>query len=108
MSDYNQNMFSQPLKPDPGKASTVRELQHRVDKLELITEALWRLLKENTDLDETDLLERVAQVDLMDGRYDRKKSKISVIECKRCGRKNSKRHTQCLYCGDVILIGPFD
>lgn len=107
-NDNYQNLFSESAGRDPGKAAIVRQLKFRVDKLELITEALWELLKEKTDLDETDLIERVAQIDIMDGKYDRKRRKVSVIKCKRCGRMNSKKHTQCLYCGDVFLLGPFE
>jgi hypothetical protein len=78
-----------------------REVQHfeeRVDKLTLICMALWSLLQEKTDLTEEDLLERVRQIDLMDGKEDGK-AKKQIAKCPQCGRTMSPRHGRCLYCG---------
>ena len=88
--------------------NAIRELEHRVDKLELICESLWEILKEGKNLTETDLIERMSQVDLRDGNYDGKNKKPTTVECSSCGRMISKHHKKCVYCGKIIVIGPFE
>lgn len=77
---------------------TVKVFEERLEKLALLCMAMWSLMREKTGLTEKDLLERVKQIDLMDGREDGKLKK-TVLECRSCGRAMSSRHTRCLYCG---------
>lgn len=107
-TDNYKNLFTEHSKSNTDTKTIIRDLVARVDKLELVTEALWDLLQRETNYTETDLIERISQIDLKDGRFDNKKKKTSAVECKRCGRMNSKRHTKCLYCGEVFLVGPFE
>jgi hypothetical protein len=107
-TDNYKNLFSEHSQRDTSTKAVVRDLKARVDKLEVIAEALWELLQENTNLSDTDMLEKVTQVDLKDGKYDHQKRKLIAKKCSRCGRMSNKRHTQCLYCGEVHLIGPFE
>jgi hypothetical protein len=88
--------------------SDIRDLEARVDKLELIVESLWRQLKRHTELKDEDLIEMMSQIDLEDGQYDGKKSTKSFRECAGCGRRISKSHTKCFYCGEVLLAQPFE
>lgn len=83
-------------------------LEDRVDKLLLVCSALWELLRDRTELTEDDLLAKVEEVDLRDGRADGKISK-TVKKCPKCGRTMSPRHKQCLYCGaQDLTTGAFD
>jgi hypothetical protein len=59
-------------KLDPNEKKKIRDLEHRVDKLELVCESLWEIIKEEKSLTETDLIERMSQVDLKDGKFDGK------------------------------------
>ena len=88
--------------------SEVRYLVERVNRLALINMALWSLVQEKTGLTEQDLVERVRQIDLMDGVEDGKLSK-QVAKCPSCGRTMSTRHHRCLYCGaEKLDHGAFD
>jgi len=107
-SDNYRTLFENHTKGTAGTNSRLRDLEFRLGKLEIVAEALWELLRENTGLSEVDLLERVAEIDLRDGRYDGKRKKIPSVECPKCGRMNSKQHGACLYCGETILLNPFD
>jgi hypothetical protein len=78
-------------KLDPNEKKKIRDLEHRVDKLELVCESLWEIIKEEKSLTETDLIERMSQVDLKDGKFDGKKRRENAAECSNCGRMNSKR-----------------
>ena len=69
-----------------------RDLQARVDRLMLITEAMWSLLKEKTSVTETDLLSRVCDLEL-------KQSDEAVVQCVACGRTIPARKNRCMYCG---------
>lgn len=90
------------------KSGDIGDLEHRVAKLELVVESLWRLLRDQTDFTEEDLLDMVAAVDLEDGKYDGQKARgPSFRTCRRCRRKISKRHGKCLYCGTLQHIEPF-
>ncbi|MBN1943773.1 MAG: hypothetical protein JW849_10815 [Phycisphaerae bacterium] len=83
-------------------------LEERLDKLLLICSALWELLRDRTELTEDDLIAKVQEVDLRDGRADGKISK-TVKKCPKCGRTMSSRHRQCLYCGaEDLASGAFD
>ncbi len=91
------------------EAQSVAESQeHRLDKLTLICMAMWSFLSEKTGITEEQLIERVKQIDLMDGVADGKLHR-QVAKCSSCGRVMSPRHTKCLYCGaEKLHITAFD
>ena len=107
-TDNYQRLFSEHSKSETGTKSRIWDLEARVDKLELVCESLWEIIKEEKKFDETDLIERMTQIDLQDGTFDGQKKKTSSIECPKCGRMNSKRHNKCMYCGEIYLVGPFE
>lgn len=78
--------------------SQVQAFEERLDKLTLISMALWSLLKETTNLTEEDLMERVKEIDLSDGKLDGK-VRQTALRCPECNRVMSAKHKRCLYCG---------
>ena len=76
----------------------VRLLEDRLDRLSLVCRALWELLKDRTDLQEEDLVTKVREIDMRDGKEDGKMGR-TVKNCGKCGRTMSARHSRCLYCG---------
>ena len=70
-------------------------------KIMLINEALWELIRDKHGLTETDLHEKLYEVDMRDGVLDGKNQR-KAAECSGCGRMVSARHPACLYCGNVI------
>jgi len=48
----------------------IKYLEHKIDKLYMITEALWLLLKEKSNLDDENLTELIAAIDMKDGHRD--------------------------------------
>ena len=107
-TDNYQKLFTEHSKSETDTQSRIRDLEAKVDKLELVCESLWEIIKEDKSLNETDLIERMIKVDLQDGTFDGKKRKTSSVECTKCGRMNSKRHSKCMYCSEVYLVGPFE
>ncbi len=77
----------------------IRELEEKIDKLSLVCRALWTYVQENHSLSEEDLMEKIKEVDLMDGTADGKLTNRNVLKCKSCKRVVNKRHNKCIYCG---------
>jgi hypothetical protein len=102
------NMFSNHTNRNDVKDSAAfHQLENRLNKIELIAEALWNLLKDKTDLTDNDLMDMVTEVDLQDGQLDGKATKIPFVECSQCHRKSNKSHYKCLYCGQEFKVTPF-
>ena len=107
-ADLFSNSHAVPRRRSSNSESNLRDLELRVNKLELIAEALWEILKKETDLQEADLIELMSEIDLKDGKFDGKKAKTTAVRCPKCNRMNSKHHSKCLYCGEVFLLDPFE
>ncbi len=79
-------------------SSKTRELEGRVNQLTLVCMAMWSILKEKAGVTEKELLARVEQIDLADGKADGKMT-VRIVKCTACGRTLGRRHRKCLYCG---------
>lgn len=84
-------------------ARTVKELEARIERLTLVSLAMWSLLREKTGLTEENLLDRVREIDLQDGVLDGKVERVAH-KCAKCGRTMSTRHNKCMYCGHEELV----
>jgi len=90
---------------DVGQESDV--LRHDVDRLLMITEALWMLLKKQHGYADEDLAKVVQEIDLRDGKLDGKTTKSVASPCPQCGKMNSNRYTRCIYCGTTLPVKLF-
>lgn len=75
-----------------------------LDKLLLICQAMWELIKEKTDLKDEDLLKMVTELDLKDGKPDGKYTKPPV-DCPKCGAKICRKFNRCFSCGQEYSEG---
>ncbi len=80
---------------------TIQLLEGKVDALALTCQAMWELLRDRSKLTEDDLIAKVNEIDLRDGREDEKMS-TGGVPCSNCGRIVSKRHERCIYCGEDV------
>ena len=75
----------------------------RFDKMSLIIEAIWLLVKEKTDLTDEDLSRMITELDLKDGRLDGKLNRAAAQgppgKCPDCGATVSRKFNRCLFCG---------
>ena len=84
-------------------------MQFDVEKLLMITEALWTLMKEQHGYSDDDLIRVIQDIDLRDGKLDGKVAKAEVRpDCPQCGRKLIGKRPVCLYCGTEVALNPFD
>ena len=89
-----------------GTADKVRDLEHRYERLRLVTIAMWQLLKEHTALADSDLKRFIEKVDLLDGKLDGKVSRVSgATDCSSCSRRVLKSATVCAWCGEKLSAG---
>lgn len=88
-----------------GQAHTAAgNAEDRVERLALLTEALWVLLKEKTGATDEELLDKVREVDLSDGYLDGKVRR-ETVDCPSCGRTLAQRKNTCIYCGAKVVRG---
>lgn len=88
-----------------GKANLAQEeinaLNWKVEKLTMITEALWRIVKQSRNIDDEYLKRLVDEIDMKDGKLDGKIAKTPPLHCSNCLRVLSNRIKKCVYCGTV-------
>jgi hypothetical protein len=84
-----------------GTNGELADLRAAVDRLALVNQSLWELVRERTNLTDADLEQRVKEVDLRDGRADGRMSAV-VRKCAKCGRPNRTDRERCLYCDGAL------
>jgi hypothetical protein len=83
------------------------QLESRLEALMLANAAMWSLMRERLGVTDAELIEKMRQIDLLDGKADGKMSP-RVVECSACKRTMSTRFRRCVYCGTPIAGGsPF-
>lgn len=86
----------------------VRKLEQDIERLLLITEALWEILKDKHGYDDSELFRRISELDLGDGRVDGRKAPGVPEECPHCGRVMIGRSPVCQYCGKPSMRDIFE
>ncbi len=79
----------------------IDQMDARVDRLALITEAVWQLLAEKGGLTEDDLAERIRHLDSLDGKEDGRRQPMAS-NCD-CGAKVNPKSEICQFCGTEVL-----
>jgi hypothetical protein len=89
--------------------SQVVLLEADVERLLMITEALWTMLKEQHGYTDSDLIKRVAAIDMRDGKLDgRVADQEGPLTCPQCSRTLIGNRPVCLYCGKPVARDPFE
>jgi hypothetical protein len=86
----------------------VGHLEADVERLMMMTEALWGILKEQLNYTDDELLKRVQEIDMRDGVLDGKVSKSAPKKCSACDRTVMKKRPKCLYCGHLNTAELFE
>ncbi len=75
-----------------------RDLEHEIERLKLLNQALWELLKGKLKLSDDELVKCITDVDMRDGVADGKMTTVA-LKCPTCSRISSSKYWKCLYCG---------
>ena len=78
--------------------SKVEYLEDNIDRLTLITQALWELLQKKVGIEESELTALIEEIDLRDGVLDGKITK-KPQKCSKCNQSVSIKTNVCFYCG---------
>ena len=104
-----QSAQSSTLRAELKVIDMLSQVEDRMNRMTLLSMAVWELVKERTDLCEDDLAEKVREIDLRDGQLDGRIRLNTIKECRGCGRVLNPRHERCLYCGeDRLEAAPFE
>jgi hypothetical protein len=94
--------------------STAREAQtnvelltHDVDRLLMISEAMWTLMKQQHGYTDDVLIKLIEQIDARKTIVDGITVKDPPRLCPGCHRPNSAKRLFCIYCGKPIPGNPF-
>ena len=90
--------------------TSVELLQHDVDRLLLITEALWTMAKQQNGYADDALTKLVEQLELRKiqaAANEGVSAKSPPQLCPACGRTNSAGRAFCIYCGKPVMVNPF-
>lgn len=85
----------------------VDRMEFDIERLLMITEALWMILKEQHGYSDEELQRRVMEIDVRDGRLDGKVAASAPDKCTKCGKVLMKKRPRCIYCGHVAPPNPF-
>lgn len=90
-----------------GARSAVDLARWDIERLLMITEALWTLMKQQHGYTDADLIRLVAEIDARDGRMDGRVAPEPPEPCRFCGRMTARHRPTCLYCGKPVIESPF-
>ena len=79
----------------------IRELRHQVERITLLNQALWELIREKAGLTDADLERMAQEIDMRDGQLDGKMGG-RAFTCPTCHRVSNAKHYKCLYCGELF------
>jgi hypothetical protein len=79
-------------------ASEAEELRAELDRLSLLTQALWELLRKKLQLKDEELVAMIRECDLLDGHLDGKPSR-TLEYCPTCHNTLSLTTNTCPFCG---------
>lgn len=82
----------------------VDEMERRIEALTLTAEALWEICRAQFGTTEAELLKKIQEIDLRDGKADGKTEPVKVTCPKRRRTINTERR-RCVFCGVQLLGG---
>jgi hypothetical protein len=104
LSNLSASLEAVQARADAKQAQTSVDLmQHDIDRLLMITEALWLFMKTQHGYSDEDLVKVITEID----QRDSLSPKHVPVTCPGCGRVNSGKRSVCIYCGKPIPMDPF-
>ena len=82
----------------------IHQMEKRVNRLSLLCQAMWEMLRERAEFTEDQLAAKVLEVDLRDGRSDNRITTL-IRDCPSCGRKTNSKRLVCVICGAELPKG---
>jgi len=86
----------------------IEELRKDVDRLLMINEAMWRIMRDRLQCTDTELVRLIHDIDLEDGHLNGRKGPSPQRHCPNCQRALGKHRPTCLFCGTPVEYLPFE
>ena len=107
--DYNQqqqirgaqNAVQQAAVDVESTRRMVDELRVQIERMNLVNQAIWELVRDRASLTDADLNAKVQEIDLRDGQADGRIT-AAAGNCPKCGKLNARGRTKCMYCGTAL------
>ncbi len=87
--------------------TNVELFKHDIDRLLLITEAMWTLMKQQHGYTDDTLVKLIQDIDHLRTSPDGITRKDPPVVCSACNRPNTNTRTFCIYCGKPLPMNPF-
>ena len=89
----------------------IADLQSKVNKLDMIVNAMWEVLKES-DIGEDKLRAKVEEIVKTGIKGRRPSYEPVIVRCPRCGKaiqesRNTPLLGRCMYCGEQVTFYPY-
>ncbi|MGK7932936.1 MAG: hypothetical protein AB4041_16110 [Microcystaceae cyanobacterium] len=109
--DYRQDIAISAAASDARKAtsqaedmaSLINHLENKIDLLSLRCQAMWEVLRDNTQLSDEVIKEKITAFYEKHGVVRGKIAK-KAEKCPNCNRPMDKRTKKCLYCGHSVVL----
>ncbi len=82
-------------------------IKHDLNRVLLITEALWMLVKQEHGYTDDVLVKLIQEIDHSKTNASGIPIKDAAVACPACKRPNNATRTFCLYCGKPLQTHPF-
>ena len=90
-------------------AISADKVQRNTERLYMVVQAMWELMKEKAGLSDSDLEAKVREIDMRDGKLDgRDMTQTGPQTCRQCGRTILSGQLVCSWCGAQFEGGAFD
>ena len=86
----------------------IEDLRRDVERLFLINEALWRIVRERLNCTDAELVQRIHEIDLEDGHLNGRKGPTPARKCPQCEHILAKHRPTCVFCGKPVEFLPFE
>lgn len=84
-----------------GSEDKLADLTRQIERLSLVCQSMWELLRDQTKLSDDDLASKIIDVDLRDGKWNGKQGP-EVVDCPSCGNPANARRGTCLFCAGPL------
>jgi hypothetical protein len=85
-------------------SSNADSLKRRLDVMALANQALFEILQSRLGISEEEVILRMAEIDMRDGKKDGRMNP-RVVSCIKCGRKVSTARLRCMFCNETVTEG---
>jgi len=102
-------MFAEMRNQPPRDSDRLVALEDRLERMVLVSEAMWALLTERTGVTVEQLEAKVHELDMASGRPDGRRARSPLMHCSKCDAALDRTRTNCAFCGaDAPPANPFD